>query len=382
MIFNKAGLKKYLALLLLQLPALMAGAQVNNDLLRNDLPLEADRNRSLELHMYNFSYMRNYEYFNRFADGITYFGTILQPELVFHSSENLSLSGGMFLRKDFGNAGIYDKQPVFRIDYHKHNFRLINGVINGNTAHRLPEPMYDYDQIIFRNLEYGTQFLYKDSIVDLDAWINWENMIYKVSPVQERISGGISSEISIPSNSRVKISIPLKAIAFHAGGQIDTPDRPLTTILNTAVGLNFKIGFDGFLKDIHSENYYLTYKDFSFTKQQPYVQGNGMLFNLGFNTKFFDFICTYWQGNGFQSVHGAPLYQSVSSQINNPGYTEDQRSLLFFRLISEFPISRNFSISTRLEPYIDLNNPAFEFSNSLFLVYREDFRLTKVRSRL
>jgi hypothetical protein len=162
---------------------------------------------------------------------------------------------------------------------------------------------------------------------------------------------------------------------FHQGGQIDTPDRYLISILNSSFGLTFSYALPK--ATLHSENYLITYKDFSFTKQNQYLQGQGLYLNLGVKTKMADFILSYWQGEGFQSTHGAPIFSSVSSQINNNGFHQDQRSLLFFRIISEFPISENFSISSRIEPYIDLNNPAFEFSNSLFFTYRENFSLTK-----
>ncbi len=354
-------------------------AQVENRTLQNDFHSYADSSRSIYFRLYDFNYMRNYEYFNQIADGLTYFGAILQPEFTFHQSPNLSISTGLFIRKDFGSKGIYNNQPIFRIDYHTKHSRLINGALDGNVNHQLPEPIYNYDRIITDHVEYGTQYLYKDSILDLDAWINWENMIYKISPQQERISGGAHSSTRIFKSDRLELRVPIDFIAFHQGGQIDTPDRPLTTILNTAIGLTLRYKTNGFLKSIHSENYYITYKDFSFTKVNAYNQGGGLLLNLGFQTKAFDFITTYWNGNGFQSVHGAPIYSSSSTQINNVGYQEDNRSLLFFRLISEFPLSNHFSISTRLEPYIDLNQPSFEFSNSMFLVYRENFRIAKVK---
>src|SRR5690606_33946058 len=95
--------------------------------------------------------------------------------------------------------------------------------------------------------------------------------------------------------------------------------------------------------------------------------------------KPFDLIFSYWKGDGYQSVHGAGLYQSVSSQIHHTDYVEAKRELLFIRLISDYPIAKNFYIGTRIEPYIDLNDPQLEFSNSLYLVFRDDFRLFKVK---
>lgn len=353
-------------------------AQVDNSLLCKQNYFSTDRTGSLYLTIYNLNYQRNYEYFNRFADGLTYYGFALQPELVYHTSDHVSLSGGLQLRKDFGRSGFYDQQPLFSVNIHKNNFQFISGSLNGNIAHQLLEPLYDYDRVIYDPLEYGTQFLYNDSSFFLDAWINWENMIYKPASEQERLSGGISVNYHLPTKSKFELAFPLQMLAYHKGGQIDTLDVPLTTIVNTALGakitynINAKYG-------AYTENYYLTYKDFSFTKQNPYAQGNGLLLNAGVKLNTTNLIFTYWRGNGYQSIHGAPVYQSVSSQINNEGYKEDLREFLFIRLVSEYKIAKNLLLGMRLEPYIDLNHTKFEFSNSLFLVYREDFFLKRIK---
>jgi hypothetical protein len=373
-------MKKFILLITLTITVFCVSAQVDNTGLEHRMNLDTARTGSLYLDIYNYNYMRNYEYFNRFADGLTYFGFNITPTLTYYSSDHLAVNGGLFLRKDFGNNGLKDIQPVFSINYHKDNWQLINGTLQGNIHHRLPEPMYNYDRIIYEPLEYGTQFIFDHRKVFFDAWINWENMIYKVSGEQEKISGGISSELKLINNEKFDLSVPLQFIAFHQGGQIDTLNVPLQTIVNTAFGVNAKYKFTGFLENIHAQAYYLTYKDFSFTKLRPFLQGNGIMLDAGFKLKPFDLSATYWKGSGYSSIHGAPIYRSESSQINNVGYVDGERELLFIRLISNYYISENFFISMRLEPYLDLNDPQFEFSNSLFLVYKEDFRLKKKKT--
>jgi hypothetical protein len=367
--------KKFGLLLFFVQLQLSVFAQIDNTSLENNFLSNQSNTRGVYFRMYNFNYMRNYEYFNKFADGLTYFGNILQPEFTFVQSPNLSMSAGVNIRKDYGSKGFYATQPILRIDYHRDNIRIINGALNGNVSHRLPEPIYNYDRIITDNIEYGTQFILENANSNLDVWLNWENMIYKISPNQEIISGGVHYQKNLYKKGNLSVAAPIDFLVFHKGGQIDTPDRPLISILNSSFGLTLSYVFSK--ATLHSENYLITYKDFSFVKQNKYLQGQGLYLNLGVKTKMADFILSYWQGEGFQSTHGAPIFSSVSSQINNNGFHQDERSLLFFRIISEFPISENFSISSRIEPYIDLNNPAFEFSNSLFLTYRENFSLTK-----
>lgn len=354
-----------------------AKAQVNNNLLENNSSISESK---WQLNVYNHNYMRNYEYFNRFADGITYFGTILQPTVIFNPQKNLSLEGGLYMRKDYGASGLYDKQTTFRINYHPGKWQIIAGQLKGNVSHHLPEAIYNYDRIITNHLEFGNQFIYDDSSLHFDAWINWENMIYKISPVQEQVSGGFHGDWNVKKGDKLEITIPFSFLAYHKGGQIDTPDRNLQTLLNTAIGAEFKYHYNN--KPHHflfADAQFMTFNDFSFTKVYPAKNGYGVMANLGWKFGHTSLSTTYWNSNNFYAVHGAPLYGSVSDQMNNAGYYQTSRSLLFFRLISDYEISKNFTISARLEPYIDLDDPSFEFSNSLFLTYRDSFDLKRKR---
>lgn len=353
-------------------------SQVDNSKLEQQFALNAKNGSGLYFNLYNFNYQRNYEYFNRIADGLTYYGLQLNPQLVYYSGKNFSAAGGVSIKKDFGDDGIRDVQPIFTIKYRKNDWTLINGTIEGNVSHRYIEPLYNYDRMITRPLEYGTQFITDSRFFYLDAWINWERMIYKPSPVQEEIAGGIASSLTLINNQKWKVELPLQFVAYHQGGQIDTIPDPLKTFLNTASGIKLQRSYSGFVRSISTENYYLTWKDFSFQKRQPYLQGNGLLLNAGVDTKLFNLVVSYWQGNGYQSVHGAPVYQSVSRHIAYPGYIEETRQLLFFRLINRFELTSNLYLDLRLEPYLDLNHPKLEFSNSLFLVYKQDFLLKRV----
>jgi hypothetical protein len=350
-------------------------SQVDNTLLENNTAYTGSK---WQLNVYNFNFMRNYEYFNRHADGLTYFGSILQPTISFNPKKDLSLEAGMFYRKDYGASGIFDKQATFRINYHPGKWQIIAGQLNGNVSHRMPEPIYNYDRSITNNLEFGNQFLYTDSMLRFDAWINWENMIYKISPEQESVSGGFHLDYTLTKNNTWDINIPFTFFAYHKGGQIDTPDRSLQTFLNTAIGLQVKYHYNEKPKHyLFADIQAMTFNDFSFTKVFPKTNGYGIMANLGWKFGHTSFSTMYWKGNDFVSVHGAPIYKSTSEQINNVGYYQTSRNLVFFRLISDYEIYKNFSISARLEPYIDLDDPAFEFSNSLFLTYRENFSLGK-----
>ncbi len=350
-------------------------AQVDYSLMENRV--EYSDSNKFQLHIYNHNYNRNYEYFNKFADGITYFGSILQPEIIFNAQKDISLHLGFFARMDYGRSSLYQTQASFRINYHPGNWQIIAGRLDGNINHRLPEPIYNYDRIITDHMEFGNQFIYTREDLFFDAWLNWENMIYKISPDQESLSGGFHIEKKIIRKNRHKVMVPISFLAYHKGGQIDTLNVPLQTLLNTSIGLNYEFHYSE-KKDhfIWLSADAMSYNDFSNTKVNPNASGGyGLMFNAGWKFGFTSLSATYWKAKDYMAVHGAPAYQSKSDQINNVNYYQKNRNVLFIRLISDYNITKEFSISARLEPYLDLDNTNFEFSNSLFFNYRKTFGL-------
>ena len=68
------NLKKFALILFFVQMQLVVFAQIDNTSLENNFLSNQSNTRGVYFRMYNFNYMRNYEYFNKFADGLTYFG--------------------------------------------------------------------------------------------------------------------------------------------------------------------------------------------------------------------------------------------------------------------------------------------------------------------
>ena len=204
-------------------------------------------------------------------------------------------------------------------------------------------------------------------------------MIYKPSPEQEQVLGGLSADIGLIKNAKVSLSIPAQLTVFHQGGQIDVVPVPLQTLVNTALGFNLKFPLSGFVSAIRMENYYVSFNDFSSSPAQAFSKGDGWYLNSGIDTRYGSISGTYWSGMGYISSNGMPLYQSVSQQINHVGYTEEHRKLLILRYSYQQKLIPNLYLDFRFEPMMDLNRPSgsrkIEFSNSSFLVYKQEFRL-------
>jgi hypothetical protein len=327
--------------------------------------------------------MRNYEYFNKYQDGYTLFGTQLEPHLIYYPNSKLMITAGLNARKDFGDDGIYKTYPVFSIKYKQGNHAtFINGALEGTLHHRYIEPLFDIERRITAPIEYGTQLIIDKKSYHIDAYLSWMEMIYKPSPKQEQILGGLSSEFNIVRSEKVRLSIPLQFTAFHQGGQIDTVSGPLQTLVNTAVGFNINFTTQGFIKNIRTENYLISYKLLPKSIARIYTEGNGMYLNLAADFKYGSLSTSYWNTSGYISPVGMPIYQSVSQQIDNVGYSRKNREIIVMRYAYQKKLFPNLYLDFRIEPLVDLQRPEgkkVEFSNSMFLVYRQEFLLKKVK---
>ena len=357
-----------------------ASAQWDNQLLEDQtLRAAAENGSRLQLSVLNLNFCKNNEYFNNIAAGYTLFGSQLQPTLIYKPSPRLTLQGGIFLSKDFGNKKFSAVSPVWTVQYEAGASRLIFGNLKGSVNHRLIEPLYNFENLLNNRMESGFQYLLHTRFVDLDTWVNWLNMIYFQSPVQEQIQGGLSMNLKLVQKQRFTLQIPIQATIKHKGGQIDTTNIPLTTVVNGAVGavLTWSFGHSSFFNKIALEGYQVFFRDNSPQKQLAFSTGNGVLLNFGCYTRYIDVVTSYWKGKQFIAPFGAPIYQSISQYPDKSSYTEPRRELLFIRIGHNFKINDHFSIVARLEPIYDLQNSILDYSYGLYFNFQQNISLLK-----
>ncbi len=372
--------KNLLLALIFLLSVFNVKAQFNNESLFNRIRPADSLNQELHFNFYNFNYVRNYEYSNKFHDGYTLYGTQIEPQLVYYANPNLAITAGAYLRKDFGNEGIYDAKPLFSLKYQKKNLTLVFGSLEGNIQHNYIEPIYNFEWKITSPIEYGTQLLVDREKFKLDSWIAWQKMIYKGEAAKEEIVGGLFTETTLMQAGDWKLSIPAQFLAYHQGGQIDVlKNIPISTLFNGATGfkLHKTVGYK--VKEVFTDNYIAVYKDFSPTKSRAYQGGFGLWLNAGVETKWGSLVASYWKGNNFLTIKGMPLYQSVSETLYDAGFKQSSRSILAVRYVYQKQLIPNLYLDVRFEPHWDLGTPDadFQFNHSLFLTYKEDFRLFK-----
>jgi hypothetical protein len=362
-----------------------AQAQLDNRAFLYPLTVQPAYDHQLRLSVNAFQFFKDNEYFNKIADGYTLFGTQFNPRLTYYPSPNLRLEAGIFLWKDYGNPRLQQVRPTFTGVYQSPNgrHRVLFGNIESHLHHGYIEPLFDFERVILKRLEEGLQYKFQTRSVRLDTWVDWQRQQYRYSNYQEEITGGLASEFVLTPDSTRKwrLSVPAQFTAQHYGGQIDTLDKPLQTLFNYSLGLRVARQLASrTVPRLRAEIHGAFFDDHSFTKAYPYSQGTGLYANAGADTRFVNVLVSYWQGHHFIAPLGGRLYQSVSTTVANPQFTDANRKILLVRFLRDFRLPGHVVLTTRLEPVYDFNAHLLDFSLGVYLNFNQDFFLAKIRS--
>ncbi|MBD0331323.1 MAG: hypothetical protein ICV66_01580 [Chitinophagaceae bacterium] len=360
------------------LSVLNTDAQSDYQIFKDSATFQRNDTGKLSVELDNLNYLRNYEYFGKIPLSYTLFGYQLIPQLKYQFNQFFSLKGGAFVRREFGLKDFVNITPMFTAKYQKNGFSFLLGSLEGSLNHRFIEPIYNLERFINDRIEQGAQAILDKKSLWADWYIDWEKAIKRYSPYREEFTTGVSSRIKLFDIKNVNVEIPIQAITAHKGGQIDSSGLPVETLLNTAAGvsLNFRT-ISEFLPAIRTEHYFVYYKDLSEINLQLYKEGMGFLSSVTFKTKYIDVDLRHWWGDKFFGPRGTPLYSSISEQSRNFG--EEKRHLLFLNLIYDRQLFKNIFIHLRFEPYYDFRNEMVEYAYSVFLRFRKDFLIAKLK---
>lgn len=377
------GMKFTFCLFLLFAASLSVTAQLDNSIFEQPSNIDPADSNALFFGINSLGFTKNNEYFNDIADGYTLFGYQLNPHFSYYPTDNFKIDAGIYLQKDFGATGYVEIAPTFSLSYRHGDITLIFGNIDGSIAHRLIEPLYDFERVLVNRLEHGLQLKIDKEKLFLDGWVDWQQMLYKGDSLQEQVTGGLSLNYKLLQSDQLDIAIPVQFLVQHLGGQIDSSPAPLQTYTNTAAGLSLKhkAGSKGFIREVSMDNYYVHAKDFSNEQLLLFEDGSGWYFNLGIKAKSgIEVMTSYWRGHEFISIMGGQLYPSVSSTFKKPGAVEAVRELFIMRFMHTLKITDQISLSSRFEPLFDIKNNTFEFSHGFYINYSADFFLLKTRN--
>lgn len=350
-------------------------------------PVMAEDSNTLSLSYSNLFYFRDYEYFNSIQTGYTYQGTWQKPELIYQPNAWLKVHAGLLAQRDFGDKSFSHVRPVFSLQIKRKNFRFLFGALEGNQSHGLIEPLMSYDKVIERPVEEGVQFIWDSKRLKADLWLDWEILQTVNSNAPEELAGGVSINYYLTKPGKPwQLSVPVQFILPHKGGQLDTNNSNVSTIINHAQGLsatwNDPSG-GSFIRQFTAEGYHASYFHSKKANPYPFNKGNAALFNLHLKSKYgVAFLASYWYGHQFIAPHGAKLFSSISSITTLTDYYETNRQLLTLNLIYEKQLAPGLYIDARFSPYYDFKNNLTEYSFLFLLSYRNIFKLISFPRRI
>jgi len=357
-----------------------AFGQLNNDMLNQQYIVEEQDSNTLWIGVRAMAFNKNNEYFNDITDGLTLFGYQLNPYMSYRAGKHVRMDVGVYLQQDFGNDDYTAVLPTFSIKYNDGGHHIIFGTLEHSYNHKLIEPLYDFEKGLIDRLEYGLQAIFDKEKWNLDTWLSWEKMIYPYDPNQEELVFGMSGNYKLKDEKDIQWKVPVQVVVYHKGGQIDTNPNALVTTTNTALGVDLRKKLSGKLAYWGMQHYYVGYKEFSNVASNIFGAGNAIYLNTTIVFKSgFEFQGSYWNSNGFVPIQGGKLYSSESSTVKTPGYIEQNRHLFILRCFYNKEIADGLSVSTRFEPYYDIQNGVFEFSHGMYLNFTPEFFITKIK---
>jgi len=317
-------------------------------------------------HLYNNNFIKNNEYFGSYTEGITYIGSVLQPEITWAISNKFSLSGGWYFRQFYGQDEFNKSVPVIRGTYRfRPDAQIIIGQTKGQLQHGFIEPLYNTDNYFTKNPEYGLQLLINRKKFHTDLYMDWEKFILPGETQQEVITGGLLADYSMNGIAENRgLSAHFQSIIHHFGGQIDNSDSPLQSRANLAAGLKYIfIPGSKVLDRLTLSSFYIQAMELSQTNTIPFESGFALHNAITFENKWAKLSIGWFHGEYFFTPLGDYLFQSVS-QLNN-WYVGEKRDLITPKLLIGHNIMKGVNFGFCIETYYDLQRNANDFSYGL-----------------
>lgn len=318
----------------------------------------------LLFHFDNLSYFRNTENRSLVDKGVTYIGFHLNPYVVYQFHKDAQISGGLFIRHDFGNPKLRSIEPYFKFKYKWMKNEIIFGNLEGTTQHQMVEPLYDYELVVTDRTEHGAQIKRITDRYELETWIDWQRMIYPGDPFNEEFTAGLNVRLFPIKNENNSLLLNAQALTTHKAGEIDKSPVSNSMQYNFAYGAEYKHRFASGT-EFKANGYLIYYEDLSEEIAEYFIDGLGQMANVSLKLHDYDFILTYWNSHQYQAPYGEGLYMSQGDRnITNPFFT---REMIMLRIAFEKDIGRNLSLLSRNGLNYNIDHDRFDLTMETYL---------------
>ncbi len=335
----------------------------------NYIPVEIGDTGVFYVNPYSTAFFDNKEYTSNIKKGYTHPGFFIQPKVSYKLSSKTSIHAGFHMLYFAGTDSLEKLIPVLTLQVELfEGTEMLLGSIHSKQLHFLPEPLFKPERLFTAQPEIGMQFLTNTNTFKADSWTNWERYIKPGSKFQEVFTMGLST-IYRPNGFENRKGLTLNAFGFgvHNGGQIDSTNLQVTTMINLGGGFSYTLpilsgktllGFElmGFISTDKSPN-----------PQSKYLNGNAIYPKVYVEYLSFRGELGYWRANKFTNPRGEELFGSYSTV--NPTFDSDIRNLYTAKLIYNTEITKGFVLGGRFETYYDPEQSVFDWAFTFKMVF-------------
>lgn len=339
-----------------------------------------DQPGDLSLRIKSISFLKDNEYSNPVIEGYTLIGSFFQPELVYSPSGKVTLRAGAHLLKYSGINNFSQVRPVFSATFNlSDKTALTIGSLSGCDNHRLYDPHFDSERLYSAYAEDGFQLTSKNDHFFNDAWLNWENFIFKGDSTREVFTVGESFRYS---SSKVadflQIEFPLQLQFKHFGGEISNYHEQVETFFNFATGL--RINFDLAQKrygQVGIEYLRFINNQLNGESLSGISSGYASWFRLHYTYKALYIGAAYWRAHNFFAPNGNAIYGSVSDYQANVVVPERKiiTNMVYLTLLPE----SYFELFLGLETYYDIDLGKPDYAVALHLNFDKLIKLITLK---
>jgi hypothetical protein len=354
---------------------------------------------TLSLRIKSLNFIKNNEYFNDikgsdfvlssslpwmvdnsvWLEGYTLTGSFFQPELIYEPVNGISLRAGAHLLKYSGMDKIARIRPVFSTSLElTGNTTLTLGSLNGSDKHRMFDPHFNSERLYTDYVEDGFELSTKTDHIFNDAWLSWENYIFKGDHEREIFTFGESFRYITPHTGALSMEIPVQIQFKHFGGQINNYPEHVTTFFNLAAGagLYYDLNESGNLKTGFE---YVYFRNSVIPARPGYVlnKGDAAWIRYLLNYKSTGFILSYWSAKDFYAPNGNSIYASVSEFYS--GYVIPSRELITASIfLNVFP-KNVVRLLFGADGYYDIRSERLDYSMTLHMDFEDIFKIASLK---
>ena len=330
--------KFYISLLLCMTQIITMRAQLFEHLSDDCYFMDTTQLRVLSVELDALTFFRDNEYNSSLTKGYSLPGLWITPKLEYNPNHDIHLELG-FNALMYNGANKYPNyayhdistwkgqqyqsgahlKPWFRAQLNTEHFTYVLGNIYGGSNHKLTEVMFNPEQNISADPETGFQILIDYDFMHFDTWINWQSYIFEEDSHQEAFTVGANINFLLHKNKRLKLSIPIQALAQHRGGEQNIVKLGVQTLINGMTGIAAEYDFkNNFFRTLNVN--LGTYGCFQQSgKLWPKSTGHAYNAEASLNVwKYFNVKYGYFRApKYYANLFGSPLFSTYSIKTNS-----------------------------------------------------------------